>query len=410
MEGLEDDKGEIADDDQYLYDPYGENEKVPAAGHEKDDDAGLSDAAKDNPFRFEGFYYDSGVRNYDMQARDYRPDIGRFASQDQFESAAGDQVLQSDPLTQNRYAFAGGNPITNVEFDGHDPPAVDTHYCGGDPSCSHATKHQNQQAGRAEARANHAQTKGANNPARSGAGTGQASPSAAGAFQQIQAAVVKPAAVPPPLVPLQGGFFGGPLLSGLNHLPAPSPREDRGFRDYLQNDLGGDLKGSIGTDLGIGDPHSQTYQEGKGFYSRPEVQVGTAFIPIGGAAIKGLKGLRAIRAARATSGAAKPATSLIAGENGVVVSTSRARLEESLAGLPSRATIKAPGREYALPDGSLVRIMEPSGQAPLRASFTNAQGAPISPFTGKPIQAPPDLTAGARRQYVRNRTHIRLGP
>ncbi len=28
-------------------------------------------------------------------------------------------ALQADPLTQNRYAFAGGNPVTNVEFDGH---------------------------------------------------------------------------------------------------------------------------------------------------------------------------------------------------------------------------------------------------------------------------------------------------
>ena len=71
--------------------------------------------------------------------------------------------------------------------------------------------------------------------------------------------------------------------------------------------------------------------------------------------------------------AAKPGASFIVGENGVVVSTSRARLEESLSGLPSRPTTGAAGREYTLPDGSLVRIMEPSGQAPLRASFTNGE-------------------------------------
>jgi hypothetical protein len=27
--------------------------------------------------------------------------------------------LSTDPYTQNRYAFAGGNPISNVELDGH---------------------------------------------------------------------------------------------------------------------------------------------------------------------------------------------------------------------------------------------------------------------------------------------------
>jgi hypothetical protein len=45
--------------------------------------------------------------------------VGRFLSQDRYESAAADQVLQAGPLTQNRYAFAGGNPVNHVEFDGH---------------------------------------------------------------------------------------------------------------------------------------------------------------------------------------------------------------------------------------------------------------------------------------------------
>jgi RHS repeat-associated protein len=120
VEGLEDPNGGFGDPakpDTYLYDPYGESENVGTATEKND--PGLSDAAKDNPFRFEGFYYDSGVKTYDMQARNYRPDIGRFLSQDRYESAAGDELLQADPLTQNRYAFAGGNPVMNVEFDGH---------------------------------------------------------------------------------------------------------------------------------------------------------------------------------------------------------------------------------------------------------------------------------------------------
>jgi RHS repeat-associated protein len=121
VEGLENGDGRFGADDQdtYLYDPYGEPEDVAPQGQEDEEDAGLSPNAHDNPFRFEGFYYDSGVRTYDMRARSYRPDIKRFLSQDHFESAVGDQFLQADPLTQNRYAFAGGNPVNNVEFDGH---------------------------------------------------------------------------------------------------------------------------------------------------------------------------------------------------------------------------------------------------------------------------------------------------
>lgn len=108
--GLEVANGDVDATDRYEYDPYG------ALESEEDE---LSDAAHDNPLRFEGFYYDSGIKQYDMQARTYRPDIARFVSQDRYESAGADFNLQADPLTQNRAAFAGGNPVSRVEFDGH---------------------------------------------------------------------------------------------------------------------------------------------------------------------------------------------------------------------------------------------------------------------------------------------------
>jgi RHS repeat-associated protein len=118
--GLEGDAGVVADNEKYEYDPYGEMIKgdgspgEPACG-----DGGMSDQACEQPFRFQGFYYDSGIKTYDMQSRAYRPDIGRFLTSDRYESSAGDFNLQSDPLTQNRYAFAGGNPVNRVEWDGH---------------------------------------------------------------------------------------------------------------------------------------------------------------------------------------------------------------------------------------------------------------------------------------------------
>jgi RHS repeat-associated protein len=111
---LEDEQGSDRDAagkrNEYVYDPYGELDRAGEAEGEGGEEAKLGEEAKDNPFRYEGFYYDSGVKTYDMGARQYRPEAGRFLSQDRYESARGDLELQADPLTQNRYAFAGGEP------------------------------------------------------------------------------------------------------------------------------------------------------------------------------------------------------------------------------------------------------------------------------------------------------------
>lgn len=142
--GLEDQTGNIAGNDRYHYDPYGDLQSTnasrptdPAATENS-----LSAEAKGNPMRFEGFYYDSGVKTYDMQARRYRPDTGRFLSQDRYQAAQGDVNLQADPLTQNRYAFAGGNPTNNIEFDGHRQATLNEVYCiARQPQCRHTRPH-----------------------------------------------------------------------------------------------------------------------------------------------------------------------------------------------------------------------------------------------------------------------------
>jgi RHS repeat-associated protein len=64
----------------------------------------------------------AGAGGYDMGARRFGPDIGSFLQQDQFEGALDDLGLTLDPLSQNRYALAGGNPVSYVEWDGHAPP------------------------------------------------------------------------------------------------------------------------------------------------------------------------------------------------------------------------------------------------------------------------------------------------
>lgn len=74
-----------------------------------------------NPFRFNDKRWDSGSGSLDMGARRFSPDIGRFIQRDMYNDALGDLDLATDTLTGNRYSFAGGNPISYVELDGHIP-------------------------------------------------------------------------------------------------------------------------------------------------------------------------------------------------------------------------------------------------------------------------------------------------
>ena len=67
----------------------------------------------------------AGAGGYDMGARRYGPDLGAFLQQDLYYGALADLGLALDPLTQNRYALAGGNPISYVELDGHIPAGCD---------------------------------------------------------------------------------------------------------------------------------------------------------------------------------------------------------------------------------------------------------------------------------------------
>ncbi|HEX8648748.1 MAG TPA: RHS repeat-associated core domain-containing protein, partial [Thermoleophilaceae bacterium] len=138
VEGLAGKGGEVDEKETYQYDPYGKAMRrdldmgpVPTnegqAGDPAEDE--LDPAARENPFRFQGQYYDSGVKTYDMHARQYAPDVGRFQSADRFEDASADMNIVSDPLTQDRYAFAGGNPINMIDWDGHEPSDSFTDGC-----------------------------------------------------------------------------------------------------------------------------------------------------------------------------------------------------------------------------------------------------------------------------------------
>lgn len=117
----------------YGYDAYGKQES--SDGDPQGLSSGdLNDLKPLNPYRYSGQRLDSGsatsrddgsadqeATGVDMGARRYDLNAGRFLQQDMFQSAFADLALSVDPMSQNMYALAGGNPVSNVEFDGHHP-------------------------------------------------------------------------------------------------------------------------------------------------------------------------------------------------------------------------------------------------------------------------------------------------
>lgn len=97
----------------YGYRPYGEADTELTKGDTNADNP-------TNPFRYAAKRFDSGSGTIDMGARRFGPSTGRFLQEeDRFSGALNDLALSSDPLTQNRYSLAGGNPVRFVEVDGH---------------------------------------------------------------------------------------------------------------------------------------------------------------------------------------------------------------------------------------------------------------------------------------------------
>ncbi|CAL9412059.1 hypothetical protein SUDANB106_01689 [Streptomyces sp. enrichment culture] len=83
------------------------------------DDQVLREEEPYNAYRFNGHRWDAASGTYDMGFRNYDPGLNRFLTRDLYGGALADMGLATDPFTNNRYAFAGGNPISFVELDGH---------------------------------------------------------------------------------------------------------------------------------------------------------------------------------------------------------------------------------------------------------------------------------------------------
>ncbi|HYZ75915.1 MAG TPA: RHS repeat-associated core domain-containing protein [Gaiellaceae bacterium] len=102
----------------YGYDPYGNEDSTLTQGDRiNKTDPNANDPL--NPYRFSGKRWDSGSATVDMGSRRFGPDTAHFFQNDLFGDALDDLDLSVDPLTDNRYALAGGNPVSFVEVDGH---------------------------------------------------------------------------------------------------------------------------------------------------------------------------------------------------------------------------------------------------------------------------------------------------
>lgn len=72
-----------------------------------------------NSYRFNSGRVSTTTDNLDMGFRTYDPNTANFISRDSYDGSAADAGLAADPYNGDRYAFADGNPISNVEQDGH---------------------------------------------------------------------------------------------------------------------------------------------------------------------------------------------------------------------------------------------------------------------------------------------------
>jgi len=93
------------------YDPYGASDVTGSTvqvGHES------------SSLGFQTAYTDKVTGNVLLGPRQYDPATQRFTSADFFVGSAADVALGTDPLTGNRYLFAGANPVAFFD-DGHMP-------------------------------------------------------------------------------------------------------------------------------------------------------------------------------------------------------------------------------------------------------------------------------------------------
>ncbi|MBD1372153.1 DNRLRE domain-containing protein [Hazenella sp. IB182357] len=117
VEALTDANGQIRG--TYGYTPYGEMDPDAVSGVDK------SGEDVYNRYRYGGMPWDSNTENYDLGFRNYSPSLGRFTSPDSYNNASAHAGLSLETINNNLYAFTGGNPVSYMDWNGHDPTGDD---------------------------------------------------------------------------------------------------------------------------------------------------------------------------------------------------------------------------------------------------------------------------------------------
>lgn len=92
----------------YTYDAWGNYNQTLSSG-------AYGSAALYNPFKYRGYYYDTDLQMYYLNARYYDPQNMRFISMDNIEVVTATPGGLTD---KNLYAYCDGNPIMRVDGDG----------------------------------------------------------------------------------------------------------------------------------------------------------------------------------------------------------------------------------------------------------------------------------------------------
>lgn len=93
----------------------------------------------DSRLRFQLAPKDGITGQYAIGPRMLDPGTYRFIGADQFVGSGANQELQQDPLTGNRYLYAGSNPANLID-DGHAPRRPRRRSRSGESSCAAARK------------------------------------------------------------------------------------------------------------------------------------------------------------------------------------------------------------------------------------------------------------------------------
>ncbi len=99
---------------RYVYDSWGNVLHI-YSGTGTTEITDTANLAKQNPFRYRGYYYDAETKLYYLQSRYYDPEVGRFLNADDVDFIG----YSGENLSYNAFAYCESNPMNNSDEKGN---------------------------------------------------------------------------------------------------------------------------------------------------------------------------------------------------------------------------------------------------------------------------------------------------